>query len=305
MVLTCEYTRAYTLFRMAIGDFRDEQSFANVTGDPTFLSLLSRRDAGGLTTCYPDEVERVRFVKGILYAWATTRLAFTSRLGVYSRLFDRSKMFEDYVHEEMMTIVIIPVLRSIRDGAKHLADMPRPILLFADTAFRELDEFVVKEVDALEIFDETEFQREFHERLTQVNAGLAIKAVQCLSAAEIDRISRISETIDELRTKTVGLPEFESLKTEFRALCGRIEDNPVREHATNESDGIAQAVKTLEEEIARLREEVARAPAPQPAAPQPTGPRVLQPGMPGRVVQNLSRKQMRVLEKMFSDEDMD
>lgn len=222
--IQCEYTERQTIFRLTFDGQTSEQAFVNIFGQPTVINLLSNRDVDGLDVAYPNEIDRIRFVKGILYVWVAYRLGCMDIMGVFSKLIDKKKTFEDYAHRELLETVIIPVLRSIKDGRRHLPDMPEAILVFSDISSKELETFLLNEVDKAEIFHEEEFKTEFKERLNQVNANLAIKAVQALSAADIDRISKIGQTIEELQAKKVDVPEFENMKEEFKNLCVKMEE---------------------------------------------------------------------------------
>jgi hypothetical protein len=318
--IQCEYTDKQTTFRLTFDGQTGEQIFFNIFGQPTMINLLSNRDMDSLDNAYPNEIDRIRFVKGILYIWTAYKLGCMDALGTFSKLIDKRKIFEDYAHKELLEIVIIPVLRSIRDGRRHLPDMPEAISVFADLASRELETFVVHEVDKAEIFDEEEFKADFRDRLTQVNANLAIKAVQALSAADIDRISKIGETIEDLQAKKVDLPEFESMREEFRILCKKIEilganDNGVRaiDQSPLVNDLIAdinEKKETLEREIASVRNTLKELEntKPQPQIIERVERVIVQPDFSSetaqnKVMRNMNRKSLKILDKMFSQDE--
>jgi len=318
--IQCEYADKQTTFRLTFEGQAGEQVFFNIFGQPTVINLLSNRDADGLDTAYPNEIDRIRFVKGILYTWTAYKLGCMGLLGTFSKLFDKKKTFEDYAHQELMEIVIIPVLRSIRDGKRHLPDMPEAVLVFADLASRELESFVLHEVDKAEIFDEVEFKTDFKERLTQVNANLAIKAVQALSAADIDRISKIGETIEELQSKKVDLPEFETMREEFKALCRKMEilgsnnrgvqivdQKPVLDKLIAE---INSKKETLEQEIESVRQtwKDLETNKPQPQIIERVERVIVQPDFSSdtaqnKIMRNMNRKSLKVLDKMFNNDE--
>jgi hypothetical protein len=303
------YSTKETVFSLKIHDKSATQAFTNIFGDPTVLNIISNRDAGTLAESYPDDAERMRFVKGVLYVWTFVKLSHLDYLGDFSKLVDKKKIFEDYTHREMLENVVAPVLQSIRDGRRHLPDMSEAILLFSDTASREICEFLVHEVDEKGIFEEEEFKTEFKERLTQVNATLAIKAVQALAASDIDKISEIGNTIQELHNRKVDLPEFLNLQKEFRELCEKIrilgegkgvEIHPdfvtittefaeQRDRMHREIEEFMVAMKATEKSIEEKKREICQTP---PVANQQT-----------KIMRNLSRKQMKVIEKMFSEDD--
>jgi hypothetical protein len=331
--ISLHYTEKETVFKLSFADRVEQQSFTNIFGDPTVINLISNKDLGSLDEAYPDDLERARFVKGVLYTWAAVKLGHMDLLGVFSRLIDKKKLFEDYAHREMLEIVIVPVLRSIRDARRHLPDMPEAILVFSDNASREISEYLIHEVDRMDIFEEEEFQSSFKGKLNQVNATLAIRAVQALAASDIDKISEIGNTIQELQDKKVDVPEFQSLKEEFRLLCEKIqtlgngnvqviqtppspdfsalmedislqrdklqqqllEDISIqRENLQRELEVVKQNMKTMEEEMETKKKEIdekIRSTAP-----------VSQSDQQVKIVRNLSRKQMKVIEKMFSEE---
>lgn len=316
--ISLNYGDKETVFKVFFGDKNCEQRFTNIFGDPTVINLISNRDMATLYEAYPDDLERARFVKGVLYTWAAVKLGHLDLLGVFSKLIDRKKNFEDYVHKEMLEIVIIPILRSIRDGRRHLPDMPEAVLSFSDTASREFSDYLVHEVDRMDIFDEEEFQSSFKEKINQVNATLAIRAVQALAASDIDKISEIGNSIQELQDKKVDIPEFQNLKQEFQALCEKIktldsgkvqvvqtmpspdltnivEDISLqRESLQKELETVRLAMKAMEEEMETKKREIderIRSTAPVSNSDQQV-----------KIVRNLSRKQMKVLEKMFGDE---
>lgn len=343
LTIQCEYNDKQTLFRLMFGEQTAEQSFFNIFGQPTVINLLSNRDVDGLDIAYPNEIDRIRFVKGILYVWVAYKLGCMDLLGVFSRLIDKKKMFEDYAHKELLETVIIPILRSIKDGKKHLPDMPEAILVFSDISCRELDSFLINEVDKAEIFNEEEFKAEFKERLNQVNANLAIKAVQALSAADIDRISKIGQTIEELQAKKVDVPEFENMKEEFRNLCVKIEElsknkpvSPVVVKAqpsqqvktintvetktvmlppdTTQVDKliseINQKKESLEQEIEKFRQTMKDMEnnKPQPQIIERVERVIVQQDFSSdtaqtKIMRNMNRKSLKVLDKMFNSEE--
>lgn len=318
--IQCEYTDKQTIFRLTFDGQTGEQTFVNIFGQPTVINLLSNRDMDGLDTAYPNEIDRIRFVKGILYVWVAYKLGCMEQLGTFSRLIDKKKTFEDYAHRELLEIVIVPVLRSIRDGRRHLPDMPEAILVFADIASREIETFIVNEVDKAEIFHEEEFKTEFKERLVQVNANLAIKAVQALSAADIDRISKIGETIEDLQSKKVDLPEFESMKVEFKNLCKQIEilgtGNPAVQAVSTGPKvddllaEIASKKEALEQEIETFRQKMKEVEntKPQPQIIERVERVIVQPDFSSdtaqtKIMRNMNRKSLKVLDKMFSADE--
>jgi hypothetical protein len=318
--IQCEYTDKQTVFRITFDGQSGEQVFFNIFGQPTMINLLSNRDMDGLDSAYPNEIDRIRFVKGILYIWTAYKLGCMDSLGTFSKLIDKKKTFEDYAHKELLEIVIIPLLRSIRDGRRHLPDMPEAILIFSDLASRELETFVVQEVDRAEIFDEVEFKSEFKERLMQVNANLAIKAVQALSAADIDRISKIGESIEDLQAKKVDLPEFESMREEFKLLCKKIEllsANNSGVQLMNQSPIMDDLIadinakkETLEEEIAKVRHSLKELEnnKPQPQIIERVERVIVQPDFSSdtaqnKIMRNMNRKSLKILDKMFSQDE--
>lgn len=318
--IQCEYTDKQTTFRLTFDGQTGEQVFFNIFGQPTMINLLSNRDMDSLDNAYPNEIDRIRFVKGILYIWTAYKLGYMEALGTFSKLIDKKKLFEDYAHKELLEIVIIPVLRSIRDGRRHLQDMPEAISVFADIASRELETFVVHEVDKAEIFDEEEFKSEFKDRLTQVNANLAIKAVQALSAADIDRISKIGETIEDLQAKKVDLPEFESMREEFKLLCKQIEilgSNNSTVQAVNSGpkvdellNDIASKKEALEQEIEIFRQKMKdmENTKPQTQIIERVERVIVQPDFSSetaqnKVMRNMNRKSLKILDKMFSQDE--
>jgi len=249
-------------------------------------------------------------------------------LGTFSKLIDKKKTFEDFAHRELLEIVIIQVLRSIRDGRRHLPDMPEAVLVFSDIASRELENFLINEVDKAEIFDEEEFKSEFKEKLTQVNANLAIKAVQALSAADIDRISKIGETLEDLQAKKVDLPEFESMKEEFKVLCSKIDELKNDKSSTSSVSSptnsvpvhsvvvdklimeINQKKETLEQEIQSFRQKMQEMEAnkPQPQIIERVERVIVQTDFSSdtaqtKIMRNLNRKSLKVLDKMFNQEE--
>jgi hypothetical protein len=314
------YTTKETLFSVKFGEKESSQSFVNLWGDPTVLNILSNKEESRLDEAYPNEAERIRFVKGVLYLWSCVKLGHMDLLGVYSKLIDKKKTFEDFAHKEMIEIVIVPVLKSIRDGRRHLPDMPEPILRFAESASREISEYLYHEVDILEIFNEDEVKGDFREKLNQVNATLAIRAVQALAASDIDKISEIGNTIQDLQDRKVDVPEFQLLKEEFRGLCDKIKtlDNgnvqvqvvqqsspspdlsslleeitSDRERIKAELDAFKETVKGMEANIEETKKEFDRERTHNPS-PQPSD-------HPSKIMRNLSRKQLKVIEKMFSE----
>lgn len=314
--VSCEYTEKQTVFRFTFDGQSSEQNFYNIYGQPTVINILSNRDVDGLEIAYPNEIDRIRFVKGILYIWVAYRLGCMGLLGTFSRLIDKKKSFEDFAHLELLEIVIIPVLRSIREGRRHLPDMPEAILDFSDISSRELESFVVHEVDASQIFDEEEFKAEFKEKLNQVNANLAIKAVQALSAADIDRISKIGEAIEDLQNRKVELPEFEMMRSEFRGLCEKLdelrhdEQRPVQvvpDTVTVLIDEINKKKEVLEREIERfrLRMEELEANKPQPQIIERVERVIVHTDFSNetaqtKIIRNLNRKSLKVLDKIFN-----
>jgi hypothetical protein len=318
--IQCEYTDKQTTFRITFDGQSGEQVFFNIFGQPTMINLLSSRDMDSLDSAYPNEIDRIRFVKGILYIWTAYKLGCMDSLGTFSKLIDKKKTFEDYAHKELLEIVIIPVLRSIREGRRHLPDMPEAILIFSDLASRELETFVIHEVDKAEIFDEDEFKSDFKERLTQVNANLAIKAVQALSAADIDRISKIGETIEDLQASKVNLPEFESMREEFKVLCKKLEllgsNHPgvqMINHSPVMDDLIADInakKETLEQEIANVRQTLKDLEnnKPQPQIIERVERVIVQPDFSSetaqnKIMRNMNRKSLKILDKMFSQDE--
>lgn len=335
------YTEKDTIFKISFGGKKAEQRFTNIFGDPTVINLISNRDLSSLDEAYPDDLERARFVKGVLYTWASVKLGHMDLLGAFSRLIDKKKMFEDYAHKEMLESVVIPLLRSIRDGRKHLPDMPEAILIFSDNASRELSDYLVHEVDRMDIFEEEEIQTSFKDKLNQVNATLAIRAVQSLAASDIDKISEIGNTIQELQDRKVDVPEFQSLKEEFRVLCQRIqglddgtvqvfqtppspdfsafmedisvqrdklhqqllEDISVqRENLQRELEVVKQNMKTMEVEMETKKKEI-DAKIRTTSSEFGSNPfPVSQTDQQTKIIRNLTRKQMKVVEKMFSEE---
>jgi hypothetical protein len=252
----------------------------------------------------------MRFVKGVMYVWVFVKLSHMDYFGDFSKLVDRKKIFEDYTHREMLETVVAPVLQSVRDGRRHLPDMPEAILLFCDTASREISEFLVHEVDEKGIFEEEEFKTEFKTRLNQVNATLAIKAVQALAASDIDRISEIGNTIQELHNRKVDVPEFQNLQKEFRELCEKIkilgegkgvdihpdyvtlthEFAAQRDRMHGEIEQFMITMKAVEKSIEDKRKEIYQ--VPQAGSQQ------------SKIMRNLTKKQLKVIEKMFSDENI-
>ena len=331
--ISCQYTDKNTIFRLVFDGQTSEQTFCNIFGQPTVLNILSNRDADSLDAAYPNQIDRIRFVKGILYVWVAYRLGCMEILGSFSRLIDKKKMFEDYVHRELLEIVIVPILRSIRDGKKHLHDMPEAVLVFSDIASRELENFLVHEVDPAEMFDEEELKTDFRERLNQVNANLAIKAVQALSAADIDRISKIGETIEDLRSQKVDLPEFEKMRGEFKDLCSKLEElrtnqpttvtaTPMPEQAVIEVPAPQQPVldnliedinrkkMALEEEIEAFRHKMQEIQShkPEPQIIERVERVIVQTDFSSdsaqtRIMRNLNRKSLKVLDKMFGEDN--
>jgi len=307
--VTLEYTERETVFRLVFDGVEEQQTFTNIYGDPTVLNLISNRDLSTLDEAYPDEVERTRFVKGVLYVWAGVKLGHMGRLGMFSKLIDKKKIFEDFVHREMLEIVVIPVLKSIRDGRRHLPDLPEAILSFADTSSRELSDYLINEVDTVNMFDEEEFRGEFKEKLNHVNATLAIRAVQALTASDIDKISSIGDTIYDMNRKKVDVPEFQQLKDDFKNFCdqiksmgeGNIQIQMIQNETPNELsttveklqselETFRQTMKTIEDSMAQTR------PCKHDQNPN------LGNENQTRIMRNLSRKQMKIIEKMFSED---
>lgn len=329
--IRCDYSDKQTTFGIKFDNIETQQSFVNIFGDPTVLNLICVHNQPSLDLAYPDEFTRIRFVKGILYVWVTYILCKNERLGVFSKLMDTKLLFEDYTRKELMGNVVIPILKSVRDGSKHLPDMDQEIFAFADIASRELEGFLVKEVDESGMIEEEAFRTEFQEKLNTVNSQLAIKAVQALNAADIDRISKIGETIEDLKTRKVDLPEFENLRSDFRNLCGKLDilsqgqlKLTPQPPSTVEIDGLVDEIRQqrerMESEIIRLNrtikeieEERKKAQLLAPAVTQTVqsiipqqqvshSVAVIEDPMMQRIMKNMNRRQMKVLEKVMADD---
>jgi len=318
----CDYCDKKTSFHMKFDTMTPEQSFVNIYGDPSVLTLLSSREASSLDEAYIDEVERIRFVKAIMYIWVTYQLGIGGKLGYYSKLFDSTKLFEDYADKEMVKVVVIPILKSIRTGSKHITDISKDVIEFATTASLELENFLLAEIESRGIvFNEAEFGAEFQERLNMINSQISMKAVQALNAQDIDNITVLGDAIEQLKSHKVDLPEFENLRTQFKELCRKIEVlgagqvklveakpqvevNDLVEQIRNQRTHIEEVVQNFSSALWRIEDERKKErlmPVHQPAQPQdhiPSDP-VL-----GRIAQNMSRRHAKIIQKMLMDNDI-
>lgn len=322
MEIRCDYCDKNTSFHMKYETMAPEQTFVNIYGDPSVLTLLSVRDASSLDEAYTDEVERIRFVKAIMYIWVTYHLGRSGKLGYYSKLFDSGKLFEDYADKDMIKVVVIPILKSIRTGAKHITDISKTIIEFATIASLELENFLLSEIETRGVvYNEVEFGAEFQERLNMINSQISMKAVQALNAQDIDNITMLGDSIDQLKMHKVDLPEFESLRTQFKELCGKIEIlgagqvklldtkphvdveqlvDQIRAQKTHIEDIVQNfntALRRIETE--RKNERL------MPATPQvQTSHHEISDPVLGRVAQNMSRRHAKIIQKMLMDNDI-
>lgn len=322
MEIWCDYCDKNTSFHMKFDTMSPEQTFVNIYGDPSVLTLLSSRDASSLDEAYPDEVLRIRFVKAVMYIWVAYHLGIGGKLGYYSKLFDTGKLFEDYADKEMVKVVIIPILKSIRTGSKHITDIQKSIIEFATTASLELESFLLSEIESRGVvYNEAEFGAEFQERLNMINSQISMKAVQALNAQDIDNITVLGDAIEQLKSRKVDLPEFETLRIQFKDLCRQIEvlgagqvklmDPKPQVEVEELVDQIRSQKKHIEEivqnfnsalrkiEDERKREKLMPVtPPPQPQKNEPTDP-VL-----GRIAQNMTRRHAKIIQKMLMDNDI-
>jgi hypothetical protein len=322
MEIWCDYCDKNTSFHMKYDTLSPEQSFVNIYGDPSVLTLLSSREASSLDEAYSDEVERIRFVKAIMYIWVTYHLGISGKLGYYSKLFDAGKLFEDYADKEMVKVVIISVLKSIRTGAKHITDISKSIIEFASSASLELENFLLAEIESRGVvYNEAEFGAEFQERLNMINSQISMKAVQALNAQDIDNITVLGDAIEQLKSHKVDLPEFEGLRAQFKELCGKIEVlgagqiklmdtkpqveveelvNQIRAQKTHIEEIVTNfnsALRRIEDE--RKKERL----MPSTPQPQPQQQELADPVL-GRVAQNMSRRHAKIIQKMLMDNDI-
>jgi len=321
MEIWCDYCDKNTSFHMKYDSITPDQSFVNIYGDPSVLTLLSARDASSLDEAYPDEVDRIRFVKAVMYIWVSYHLGINGKMGYYSKLFDSTKMFEDYADKEMVRVVIIPVLKSIRTGAKHITDISKTVIEFATTASLELENFLLSEIENRGIvYNEAEFGAEFQERLSMINSQISMKAVQALNAQDIDNITVLGDAIEQLKSHKVDLPEFESLRSQFKELCGKIEIlgagqiklmdtkpqvevQELVEQIRNQKNNIEEIVHNFNTALRRIEDERKKDKLMPINPPQPQNHQPVDPVL-GRIAQNMSRRHAKIIQKMLMDDDI-
>jgi hypothetical protein len=322
MEIWCDYCDKSTSFHMKYETLTPEQSFVNIYGDPSVLTLLSSRDASSLDEAYPDEVLRIRFVKAIMYIWVTYHLGVSGKMGYYSKLFDAGKLFEDYADKEMVKVVVIPILKSIRTGSKHITDISKTVVEFATTASLELENFLLSEIESRGIvYNEVEFGAEFQERLNMINSQISMKAVQALNAQDIDNITVLGDAIENLKTHKVDLPEFENLRAQFKELCGKIEVlgagqvklldtkpqvdvEQLVEQIRSQKTHIEDIVQNFNSALRRIEDERKKEKL-MPSSPQPQPPtQEFADPVLGRVAQNMSRRHAKIIQKMLMDNDI-
>lgn len=322
MEIWCDYCDKNTSFHMKFDTLSPNQTFVNIYGDPSVLTLLSSRDASSLDEAYPDEMVRIRFVKAVMYIWVAYHLGVGGKLGYYSKLFDTGKIFEDYADKEMVKVVIIPILKSIRTGSRHITDIPKSIIEFATTASIELDSFLMSEIESRGVvFNEAEFGAEFQERINMINSQISMKAVQALNAQDIDNITVLGDAIEQLKSHKVDLPEFETLRVQFKDLCRQIEVlgagqvkitepkpqvevEELVEQIRAQKSHIEEIVQNFNSALRKIEDERKRerlmptSPQPQSQKSEPTDP-VL-----GRIAQNMTRRHAKIIQKMLMDNDI-
>jgi myosin heavy subunit len=215
-----DYSSQKTVFGYRIAnEVQLTQEFRNILGDPAALNIPSNRDGPTLVDSYPEYSTRIRFVKNLLYVWCAVQFAKKGFLGPYSPLLIARPEVEDYWNKEMLTIVIVPTLRNLYEARNYLKDISTPIIKFCESAYREIDEFLSKEVDAAPIIDEVQFQEVFRERLRQITAAVNVRAIQTLQTSHIDQLRDMGTNIATLERMMQDMPQYTQHVSEVRSLA--------------------------------------------------------------------------------------
>ena len=215
-----DYSTQKTVFGYRIAnEVQLTQEFRNILGDPAALNIPSNRDGPTLVDSYPEYSTRIRFVKNMLYVWCAVQFAKKGLLGPYSPLLIARPEVEDYWNKEMLTIVIVPTLRNLYEARNYLKDISTPIIKFCESAYREIDEFLSKEVDAAPIVDEVQFQEVFRERLRQITAAVNVRAIQTLQTSHIDQLRDMGSSIATLERMMQDMPQYTQHVDEVRSLA--------------------------------------------------------------------------------------
>lgn len=215
-----DYSSQKTVFGYRIAnEVQLTQEFRNILGDPAALNIPSNRDGPTLVDSYPEYSTRIRFVKNLLYVWCAVQFAKKGLLGPYSPLLIARPEVEDYWNKEMLTIVIVPTLRNLYEARNYLKDISTPIIKFCESAYREIDDFLSKEVDAAPIVDEVQFQEVFRERLRQITAAVNVRAIQTLQTSHIDQLRDMGDSIATLDRMMKDMPQYTQHVEEVRSLA--------------------------------------------------------------------------------------
>lgn len=215
-----DYSSQKTVFGYKIAnEVQLTQEFRNILGDPAALNIPSNRDGPTLVDSYPEYSTRIRFVKNLLYVWCAVQFAKKGLLGPYSPLLIARPEVEDYWNKEMLTIVIVPTLRNLYEARNYLKDISTPIIKFCESAYREIDDFLSKEVDAAPIVDEVQFQEVFRERLRQITAAVNVRAIQTLQTSHIDQLRDMGDSISILERMMKDMPQYTQHVEEVRSLA--------------------------------------------------------------------------------------
>jgi len=214
-----DYSTQKTVFGYRIAnEVQLTQEFRNILGDPAALNIPSNRDGPTLVDSYPEYATRIRFVKNLLYVWCAVQFAKKGLLGPYSPLLIARPEVEDYWNKEMLTIVIVPTLRNLYEARNYIPYISTPIIKFCESAYRDVDEFLSKEVDAAPIVDEVQFQEVFRERLRQITAAVNVRAIQTLQTSHIDQLRDMGDSIATLQKMMQDMPQYIQHVDEVRSL---------------------------------------------------------------------------------------
>jgi myosin heavy subunit len=215
-----DYSPQKTIFGYRIaGELQLSQEYRNILGDPVVLNIPSNRDGPTLIDSYPEYATRIRFVKNLLFVWCAVQFAKKGLLGPYSPLLIARPEIEDYWNKEMLSIVIVPTLRCLYEARNYLHDISAPVIKFCESAYREIDEFLSKEVDEAPIVDEVQFQEIFRERLRQITAAVNVRAIQTLQTSHIDQLRDMGTSIASLEQMMQTMPQYTEHAEQVRSLA--------------------------------------------------------------------------------------
>lgn len=240
------------------GTIKNKETWRTIRGDPSAWTIPSIRNGPNIKECYPDVTTRLRFVKNLLGVWCAVRFAIDGLLGPYGNLLLERPEIEDYWNKEMVSIVIIPTLRSIYEARRYLQNISQSIIHFCDQNYREMDNFLIYELDEVPITNESKFQEDFRHKLRQITASVNIRAIQSMQTAHIDQLADMGHAVEELKKVMDGLPEYrqyastlETIQTSQKLLKKQIEEID-NSDCSKQIDDLSQEIQKLKGHLSEI-----------------------------------------------------